>query len=415
LFEFPHAGGFAMLKFNRSNSAHRNVTRLLFVAAVWVLASLVSTLTAFAVERHVSTSGNDTGPCTDPNPCKTIRWAVQQANQDGDIIHVDAGQYVEQEIWVGKNLTIQGSGANPFFSPQTTVVAQPGGTRLFRVLGGTTVKITQMLIGRAKDYAIRNEGDLTVKYAFITKNGDGISNQNKLHLDRVWLYKNATGLGNGLGGQSSADLNEVQIEANQLGVINESGSSLVVVNSSISKNHGNGIENGGKLDMLNATISGNEGMGLDVAGKEADVSLTYVTIAENHPAVYAISPSNVSFAKSIVGKNGEDDQCYVDNPSGFPVNVFHDQGYNVFFDQSCQGVSFSPPPATQIADPELEAADSFPYFTLTHALKWKSPAIDLVPESECGTTRDQRGVSRPMDGPVPGKTGCDAGAYEYRQ
>ena len=102
-----------MLKFNRSNSVQWNVARSLLAAAVWVFAVLVSAPTAFAVTRHVSLTGEDSGPtgpntCSDQSkPCRTINWAVGQA-QSGEIISVDEGHYVEQPITVSKSLKIQG-------------------------------------------------------------------------------------------------------------------------------------------------------------------------------------------------------------------------------------------------------------------------------------------------------------------
>src|SRR6266498_5240449 len=53
------------------------------------------------------------------------------------------------------------------------------------------------------------------------------------------------------------------------------------------------------------------------------------------------------------------------------------------------------------------------YFSFSHALKPGSLAIDLVPQDKC-TPRDQRAVTRPIDGDGDGKLKCDAGAFEFK-
>jgi Right handed beta helix region len=410
-----------MLRFNRSNSGQWNAARSLLVAAVGMFAASLLAPTAFAATRYVSLTGQDTGSCSDPSKsCKTIKWAIDQA-QSGDIVSIADGTYVEN-VYVSKNLTIQGAGANPFFHP-ITVVEQASGLEeaVFVTAPGVTATIESMGIHNGKEFGIRNQGILTVKYAFIrndSENGVGIQNQGTLFLERAFLYKSKwAGLQNFTN--ANAILNEVWVTENQEGIQTDEGSTLEVSNSLIYNNQDEGVHNKGKLTMLNVTISGNGSTGLRHEGKET--SLNYVTITQNGTTQNGVglissgSGTGVLFANSIVSGNGGQGakQCVSILGTGkLPSSGFSDGGYNVVADNSCWGF---PSGTSIIDDPKLEASlgGGLTSFTQTYALKWGSPAVDLVPKDKC-TTRDQLGVTRPIDGKNDGTLECDAGAYEFQ-
>ena len=74
---------------------------------LFVLLSRVGALT-----RYVATSGDDVGnDCRNPgSPCSTIAHAVDQAN-DGDVLDIAAGDYLEPGLVIDKTLIVQGTGA----------------------------------------------------------------------------------------------------------------------------------------------------------------------------------------------------------------------------------------------------------------------------------------------------------------
>jgi hypothetical protein len=420
----------------------------LIVAAVWVFAAFLLASTTFATTRYVSPTGKDQNFCTVPNkPCKTINFAVQRA-KNGDLVSVGGGTYFET-ITVFKNLTIQGAGAlniGAGVQPSTVVDGNKQGV-VFTIQSGATVAIKGMSIVNGKGVGqgggISNNGNLTLTGVILAVNdaggtagtvGGGIFNKGTLGLNRVWLYKNKALTGGGLHSTGSATLNEVNVqanEANSAGGINALNS-LDVSNSAITDNAGGGVAMDGKMTLLNVTISGNihpgtAGSGLGVLGGGA--TLRYVTMTANGPsdksgqAIFKTAASVVEIHNSIVSGNGKNPQCGSSQaPVGTLTTPFTDGGFNIFGDDSCLGggVPGSTLPGgvagntSIIADPKLDALSyNGGFFALTHALKPGSLAIDLVPQDKC-TSRDQRGVARPIDGDGDGKLECDAGAFEFK-
>jgi hypothetical protein len=438
----PGAGDFAMWKLSRSTQWI--VGRWLIVAAVWVFAAFFSASTTFATTRYVSPTGKPTfvaagkkhiNFCSNPNrPCRTINWAVERADP-GDIISVAGGTYVET-ITVPKNLTIQGAGAlniGAGVQPSTVVDGNKQGV-VFTIQSGVTAAIKGMSIVNGKSGqggGIANNGTLTLTGVILAANeatsgGGGILNKGTLSLNRVWLYRNKAVVGGGLHSDGSATLDEVNVQANEAsshGGIN-AANSLAVSNSAITNNTGGGIGIDGTVTLLNVTISGNihpgtAGSGLGVLGGAA--TLRYVTMTANGPsdkpesAIFKSATSVVQIHNSIVWGNGKNPQCGSSSASeGTLTTPFTDGGFNIFGDDSCLGASLGTGSTSIIADPNLDALSyNGGFFGLTHALKPGSHAIDLVPQDKC-TSRDQRGVARPIDGDGDGKLECDAGAFEFK-
>jgi parallel beta-helix repeat protein len=70
---------------------------------------------------YVTPSGTDFGSCPQTAPCKTIDYAISQANPDATI-HVAAGNYL-QAVIVNKNVTINGAGTGTVIEPSTPTPA----------------------------------------------------------------------------------------------------------------------------------------------------------------------------------------------------------------------------------------------------------------------------------------------------
>ncbi|MFQ6099686.1 MAG: right-handed parallel beta-helix repeat-containing protein [Anaerolineae bacterium] len=96
--------------------------------------------------RYVSTSGSDElNNCLEhTTPCRTVGYGVVQA-ASGDTIKVAAGTYAETEIYVNKDVTLQGGYTTgdwdtPDPTTNLTVLDGGGGGRVMRIAGSPTVE-----------------------------------------------------------------------------------------------------------------------------------------------------------------------------------------------------------------------------------------------------------------------------------
>jgi predicted outer membrane repeat protein len=190
---------------------------------------LYAVLNAAAIDRYVAPGGTDSGSATNAsNPWATLTYAVDQANSN-DTIHVAAGTYTENEIYVRENMTICGAGADSTIVQADT---SPGVATncVFRFRSGHTFTLA----------------DLTVRYGrtLAGAGGGGIRNDtSSLTLTRVAVVSNAAA---DHGGGIYSQVGELILE-----------DCRIVGNSAT--NNGGGIEiYRGILIASNTTISGNQ-------------------------------------------------------------------------------------------------------------------------------------------------------------
>lgn len=228
------------------------------------------------------------------------------------------------------------------------------------------------------------------------------------------------------------------------GIINDATGALRIVRSTISDNEsegfpggGGGIANSGILRVLNSTISGNTadggnngGGGILNAGSGTAV-LRFVTITRNRRT----NPEDVGIIKGGGIANQDQGTVKLSNSilaeNTFIRNTFSDpgrrrrsdctgtltsQGFNIVGDNfRCNFVAL---PSDQVGttnspiNPRLRALADNGGFTLTHALRANSPAIDKGSNAVCPPT-DQRLVRRPINGDRKGSARCDVGAFEF--
>jgi CSLREA domain-containing protein len=329
-----------------------------------------------------------------PNGCAvndcSLREAVLAANagSGGDQIALPAGHFrlgipglgeqagATGDLDLTKSVTITGAGA------RSTVIDARHLDRVFDVLGGTTVLIS----------------DVTITGGVTTDNGAGIESVGTLTLVRDTLAdNNASGAADG-------------------GAVDSNGPSLTITQSTLAGNQGyNGgaIHYAHMLTVADSTITGNAGGGPGVnggggaisgsAGATALIKSSTITGNEAFNGVGSgggIDSPGVTLQNSIVSDNRayEPDlsAAYSDNCAAAAAS----QGHNLSDDTSCgltsagdhQGV---PVPLGPLAD------NGGP--TDTQAPAPGTIAVDAG--TGCPAT-DQRGVSRPR-GPA-----CDIGAYE---
>ncbi len=103
------------MSFRGTRSSHLTIGALIGILAALVLAPIGA---AFAHSNHdhkmyVAPSGRDVGACDQPwLPCRTIRYAIQQATGQGSAVRVAAGEYFfdarEVVLLVGNQIPVQG-------------------------------------------------------------------------------------------------------------------------------------------------------------------------------------------------------------------------------------------------------------------------------------------------------------------
>lgn len=397
------------------------------VGSVLLLLTVILVPEAWGATRYVTKSGANNSNCTQAAPCRDISHAVAVAVA-GDIISIGGGKYYESSgVIIDKNLTINGAG---IFGTRVGYTWQ--NHSVFRIESAATVTIADLDVmgGDAEDGGgISNRGHLTLHRVRIWKNsaqdhGGGIMNwtDGVLLISQSEIARNfASEGGGGLHNQGIAELNEVRIVKNYAdtgsgGVTNTGGGYAVVDRSEISYNEGTGIVNWASTMFLsNTTVSRNDDLGISTGGG-GYTKLIHVTVAENgkgpDQTPYATNAglekdqgSDVELVNTIVANNAPV-QCI------FPAAYGPSSLNSLASDQTCQiwpGDGNLPG-----VDPKLEPLLYHGGWTLTHALKKGSPAIDAVTfGAESCHPVDQRGMLRPIDGNLDGAANCDIGAYEY--
>jgi predicted outer membrane repeat protein len=229
------------------------------------------------------------------------------------------------------------------------------------------------------------------------------------------------------------------------GIYNGDGSTLNLIDSSVSNNHaawsgggvysffntttniirstisgnvsndvGGGIRSLSKFDILDSTISGNTATGWHggaIFHTDGDMTITNSTIANNIAPDWAsstifigewgaITPS-LKLTNTIITGN----HWYACEHWTAGTVIVQSGGHNLIQDATCN--ASGTPDATDII---TGAAGIGPLAdnggpTLTHALLPGSPAINAGDNAACSAT-DQRGVTRPQGAQ------CDIGSYE---
>lgn len=264
-----------------------NTCRLVAAAGAAVLLAgvgLIAAQPAFAAAqtRYVATDGEDAGECTQAAPCKTIQYAVDQA-QPGDTISIASGTY-DESVDVRISLTLLGAGATG--SGKTTVDGAAG--------SGPSILVDGIDTGTPPEVTIEN---LDVSG---NQSDDGIDvvNSSAHIIDCVVSSNNYNGIsveGTGTvtvaGTDVSDNLNEgIVLDGARLAVANAAPSgadilpSAAVSGSTVNRNQDGGvIVEQGNADVTETTLDSNTGAGMVLDGPGTQGSLTKSTVSNTVP------------------------------------------------------------------------------------------------------------------------------------
>ena len=287
---------------------HRIWTVAVGIAFVLLASSLAN---AQVSRTFVSGVGSDANPCTRTAPCKTFAGAIAKTAPKGEINVLDPGGFgavtITKSISIISDGNIAGvlvtSGNGITISALATDVITLRGldfngiglaARGIAVLSAGAVHVENCLIrGFTQDAIDATVGStlVTVKDTLAQSNGRGLF----------------------FGASVNASLDNVRSEQNGFGVRAVGTSEVVVRNSVMSGNSGNGIAavstGRGTAPIVNLTVENtiaahNGAAGVFAQGNGASVSLSNTTIANNVTGISAVSMGHVvSFGNNRIIAN----------------------------------------------------------------------------------------------------------------
>ena len=273
---------------------------------------------------------------------------------------------------------------------------------------------------------------LTLTNGFGWDLAGGILNNGTLNLDHVVVTGNSVGAsvndfwkgGGGIytGGGSTLRLIDSTVSNNQTTLVDGGGiyaflnSTVQIENSTISGNSAGNVGGGmrmlGSGSIVNSTLSGNTAVawyGSALFHTDGTLGIVNSTLTGNvappptdaavFVGTFTAASATLTLSNNILGDNGGPG-CFV-GPFGAGTVTLASGGTNLFTDATCN------PAATDL---EVGGTGLEPLFanggpTLTHAPGVGSAAIDAANAATCPAT-DQRGVARPQG------AGCDIGSVE---
>lgn len=349
----------------------------------------------------------------------TLRAAVQEANATPNnfaCISVPANSYsltvigtvpedsaATGDLDIRSNMVILGAGAGVTlvygWSDERVFQIDPGGS-------GIAAAITDMTIQGTAPAGVVNDGG-------------GISNYGTLLVERSIIQGSKATYGGGIFNQKEAVVNNSEIRSNIAaiggGIYTKYGK-FVVKNSTVATNTatnmGAGINTyaGSSLEVINSTLSGNIAYNLASPGTllpggainaEAGTTITICssTIAGANFALGGGAAVNMISATGTITNS-----IIVGNTGGDCGGVLVSGGHNL---TQYTGCGFAAAGDITSATPLVDALVDNGGPTRTHALLVGSPAIDAGMNAGAPET-DQRGIYRPQGNAV------DIGAFEYQ-
>jgi hypothetical protein len=358
-----------------------------------------SDIGAYELQKRTVTTLADSGPgslrqaIADATPGETIDFAT-----NGTITLTSGQLRIDNSLTIAgpgsTNLTVSGNNATRVFWTKNGIVMLSGLT----IANGSISPDGDYHSPDKQGAGLYNSAWLTMSNCIVTRNtnsvfygfGGGIVNTGVITVINSSITRNFSGYGsaiaNGVSVNSTAVLNLINStlsgnRAGQQAALIASGSCLVT-NSTISGNQAGGstggiLEDGGTLRLYSSTVCSN-----------------------TSPGIMAMS-GKVYLGNSAISWNGNSD-C-----SGILISL----DYNLIRNTNNCTITNLTAHNIYNLDPKLGPLADNGGPTLTHALRFDSPAIDAGDSGSL--TNDQRGFLRPVDGSGDGIAAADIGAYEF--
>ena len=374
----------------------------------------------------------------------SLRWAVQQANSNGemDTINLAPGTYALTQVGAfddsgttgdldiaddlaGVDLRIAGAPTG-----QTILDATDLGDRVFDILTGANIVFESVTIQGGQTSSggggIRNRGTVTLNSAILTGNsasaGGGVLNSGEatLNVTASTISNNVAQEGGGIFNDfgATATITTSTMSENLAthaggAILGQFGSKLTIIDSTLSENtaiQGGAIKNSGDATFTRVTLSQNSVTGQGGAVWDlGTITISNSTIAFNRAdsdgdgvgkgggifiTTGAVTLHNTIAVANVTGKTGDET---MDDVSLGALGVLHEESSYNLFSTNFTGLAG---PGNQMSDDVAAVLDPVLRLnggsTKTHALLPGSPAIDAgIDAGNAG--RDQRGVRRPFD------------------
>ena len=323
----------------------------------------------------------------------------------GETISLTSGQ-----LMVPRGLTIDGSAAAGL------TISGNDASRIFEIDPAADATITDVIVrdgvAGPRGGGILNNGTLTLERVTVTDNMETSAGPANFEFGGGGIYNAA---GSTLNLIDSTVSNNASINHPGGGVFGFFGSTINVSGSTISGNVAGDVAGGfrtlGNADIVNSTISGNTSTAWHGGGifhTDGALTVTNTTVTDNSAPAGTASgivvatfgaPASMVLTNSIVEGNNGALACFAEGGAAATITS---GGGNIDNDGSCFLTAAGDQPTT---DALLGLLADNGGLTLTHLPGAGSPAIDGALAAACPAT-DQRGIARPLGG------GCDVGSVE---
>jgi hypothetical protein len=263
---------------------------------------------AQATRTFVSGVGNDANPCSRTAPCKTFAGAIVKTAAKGEINVLDPGGFGGVTITKSISIISEGNTAGVLVAGTNGITINALATDVITLRGldfnGTGTGIRGIAVLSAGAVHIEN----CLIRGFTQDAIDASVGSTLVTVKDTLAQSNARGLF--FGASVNASLDNVRSEQNGFGVRAIGTSEVVVRNSVMSGNTGNGIaavSTGApivNLTVENTVAAHNGAAGVLAQGNGASVNLSNTTIANNVTGISAVSMGHVvSFGNNRIIAN----------------------------------------------------------------------------------------------------------------